>query len=74
MHSDIRVIRECNFGFGRVQQMIGINAVNDVHLMSGVTERMAKAIEIHRIAAETVWWIKGRKMQEIERTIHCAVT
>jgi hypothetical protein len=48
-----------NLRLGRVQQMIGVNAVNDINLMPGVAQRMAQAIEIHRVATEAVGRIEG---------------
>jgi hypothetical protein len=46
--------RELNFRLRRMQQMVRIDAVNDIDLMPGVAQRVAEAIEIHCVAAEAV--------------------
>src|SRR6266850_6326611 len=72
MRGHMRVIGEYDVRLGWVCQMIGVNAVDDIDVMTGVTERVRQTIDIHRIAAEAVWWIESRQMQEIERPHHCS--
>jgi hypothetical protein len=45
--------------------MVRINIVNHINRMTGVAERVAQPVNVHRVAAEMVRRIKCRQMQKI---------
>ncbi len=59
------MIREFNFRLSRMQQVIGVDAVNHIDMVTGVTERVCQPVNVHRVTAEAVGWVKGRKVEEI---------
>jgi hypothetical protein len=41
--------------------------MHHIDMMARIAQSMRQAMDIHRIAAEAVRWIKGRNMEEIKR-------
>ena len=74
MHVHVWMIRKLDFWLARMQQVISIGAVNDIHSMPLVPEGVRQAINVHGIAAETVRRIESRQVEKVERTTHCLAT
>ena len=74
MHGHVRMAGKLDFWLGRVQQLIRVSTVNDIHPVPLVPEGVRQTINVHRVAAETVRRVKSRQMQKIERTAHCVTT
>src|SRR5262245_53316622 len=66
--------RKIDFRFGGVQQVIRVGAVNNVDVMSSVTQRMRQTIDVHGIPAKAVRRVKRCQMQEIEQAAHDITT
>lgn len=67
---DVGMFIEADFGVGWMQQMKGIYVMDDVHLVTLITQGMRQAVDVHRIAPEAVRRIKSRQMQKAERSLH----
>ena len=58
----------------RMQQMIGIHAVDDIHVVASLRQRVGEPVEIHGISAEVIGRIERRQMKKIERPAHSCET
>jgi ribosomal protein L24E len=45
-----------------MQQMKGIYVMNDIHMVTLITQCMRQTVDVHRIAPEAVRWVKSRQM------------
>jgi hypothetical protein len=45
-----------------MQQMVRVNAMDYVNLMSCVSQRVRQSIDVHRITAKAVWRVKSCQM------------
>ena len=69
MPGHVGMLRKGYLRMGRVQQAIGIRAVDDVCPVASIPERMRETIGIHRIAPKTVGGVKRRQVQKEKRSI-----
>ncbi len=70
MANDARMLGKADLRLGGVLQVIRVHAVDDVAVMAHVTQRVTKAMNIHRVAAKTVWRVKRCQVQEVQRARH----
>ena len=49
-----------------MQEVVGVDRVHDIDVVSFVGQRMAEPVQIHRVAAETVRRVERREVQELE--------
>jgi len=54
-----------DFRFAGMQQMVGITAVNHVHVMSGLAERVGESVKVNGIPAKAVRRVEGREVKKI---------
>jgi hypothetical protein len=66
----IWVLLVFNFRFCRVLEMVSVDAVNDIHLVSCIAQGMRQPVDIHRVSTEAVGWVKGSKVQKVQRPGH----
>jgi hypothetical protein len=74
MGDDVGMAGELDFRFFGMEEVIGVDAVDDIHMMSPVPKGMTQAVEIHGVSTETVRGIEGRQVKKIERTHYRALT
>ena len=55
---------------GGMLQVIGVDAVDHIHMMTLVPQDMRQAVDIHRVPAKTIRWVESGQMQEIEGAVH----
>ena len=58
----------------RMEQMVGIDAVDDVDVVPLLAERAAKTLQENSVTAEAVGRIERGEMQKLERAAHQAAT
>jgi hypothetical protein len=62
LHS--RVVGPLDVGRPLVQDVVRIDAVNHVHFVARVGERVGEAVHVRTIAAKAVWRVKRRDVEE----------
>jgi len=67
VYSNVRVRIELDLRWRGMQEVVGINTMHDVDLVSGIPQGVAEPVEVHGIPAKAVRGIEGREMQEIHR-------
>jgi hypothetical protein len=71
---DRGMLLELDGRFTRMQEMVGIEAVNDFDVVPAVGERASQTAHRNSIAAEAVRRVKGGQMKEVERPGHADAT
>ena len=56
-----------------MQQMIRIDTVNHVDVMSHFAQRMRQAIDVHRIPAEAIRRVERRQVKKLQRFGHLSL-
>src|SRR5438105_7341142 len=70
MTPHVWMIRERHRRIAGMQQMICVLAMNDVHLMPAIGQRMRKPVHLDGIATETIRRIERGQVEEIQRPAH----
>jgi hypothetical protein len=65
---------EFDFGLGWTLQMISVNAVDDIDMVTCVAQCVTQVVDKNPIPAETIGGIEGGEMKEIERPLHRLTT
>lgn len=54
----------------RMEQVVGIDTMYDIHVMTGIPQRVAESVDIDCVAAETMRRVKCGQVQKVEGTVH----
>jgi hypothetical protein len=73
-HSHVRMTGHFKPGLPAAQQVVGINAVNDIDQVSGLGEGVRQTIYVDPVSAKAIGGIEGRNVEEPEGAAHDRAT
>jgi hypothetical protein len=65
MSPDVRVLGKLDLRFFRMKQVVGVDAMDHVNVMPGITECVRQTVDVHCVSTETVRWVERGQMEEI---------
>ena len=50
-----------------MKQVLEIDAVDDIHVVAGISQSVCQPVQLHRVTAEPIGRIKRREVEEVKR-------
>ena len=61
------MFRELQLRSTGMKQVLEIDAVDDIHVVAGISQSVCQPVQLHRVTAEPIGRIKRREVEEVKR-------